>query len=60
TGDLAMLFQGTFDTELYRRVRDILHREVDTRIVDHEAWDELERRVDLHRSPRPIRLAVGG
>ena len=60
TGELAMLFQGTFDTELYRRVRDILHREVETGIVDQEAWDELEDRVDLHRSPRPIRLAVGG
>lgn len=60
TGDLAMLFQGTFDTELYRRVRDILHQEVETGLWDHQAWDELEDRVDLHRSPRPVGLAVGG
>lgn len=59
TGELAMLFQGTFDTELYRRVRDILHREVETGVIDDDAWDELEHRVHLHRSPRPMRLAVG-
>ena len=59
TGDLAMLFQGTFDTKLYRRVRDILHEEVESDMLDHDAWDELEERVDLHRSPRPISLAVG-
>ena len=27
--DLAMLFQGTYTTGFYRRVRDLLHREVD-------------------------------
>jgi anaerobic magnesium-protoporphyrin IX monomethyl ester cyclase len=59
TGDLAMLFQGTFDTELYRRVRNILHDEVERGLVDDGAWDELEERVHLHRSPRPISLAVG-
>jgi anaerobic magnesium-protoporphyrin IX monomethyl ester cyclase len=59
TGDLAMLFQGTFDTELYRRVRDILHQENESGFFDEDAWDELERRVHLHRSPEPIELAVG-
>jgi anaerobic magnesium-protoporphyrin IX monomethyl ester cyclase len=59
TGDLAMLFQGTFDTELYRQVRDILHEEVETGWPDDGAWDELEDRVHLHRSPQPISLAVG-
>jgi anaerobic magnesium-protoporphyrin IX monomethyl ester cyclase len=59
TGDLAMLFQGTFDTELYRRVRDILHDEVESGTADHGAWDDLENRVHLHRSPSPISLAVG-
>ena len=59
TGDLAMLFQGTFDTELYRRVRDILHDEVESGIVNEGAWNDLEDRVHLHRSPRPISLAVG-
>jgi anaerobic magnesium-protoporphyrin IX monomethyl ester cyclase len=59
TGDLAMLFQGTFDTKLYRRVRDIMHREVESGFVDESAWDELEQSVHLHRSPEPIELAVG-
>jgi anaerobic magnesium-protoporphyrin IX monomethyl ester cyclase len=59
TGDLAMLFQGTFDTELYRRVRDILHDEVESGWGDDAAWDELEDRVHLHRSPEPVSLAVG-
>jgi anaerobic magnesium-protoporphyrin IX monomethyl ester cyclase len=59
TGDLAMLFQGTFDTILYRRVRDILHEEVESGTASESAWDDLEDRVHLHRSPRPISLAVG-
>jgi anaerobic magnesium-protoporphyrin IX monomethyl ester cyclase len=59
TGDLAMLFQGTFDTALYRRVRDILHAEVELGFADNGAWDDLEQRADLHRSPQPIGLAVG-
>ena len=59
SGDLAMLFQGTFDTELYRRVRDILHEEVERGFEDDAAWDELEERVELHRSPQPVGLAVG-
>ena len=59
SGDLAMLFQGTFDSDLYRRVRDILHDENEDGLADDAAWDELEERVELHRSPRPIGLAVG-
>ena len=59
TGDLAMLFQGTFDTALYRHVRDILHEEAESGRADDAAWDELEDRVHLHRSPEPISLAVG-
>jgi anaerobic magnesium-protoporphyrin IX monomethyl ester cyclase len=59
TGDLAMLFQGTFDSDLYRRVRDILHEEVESGCLNNDAWDELEDRVHLHRSPRPVSLAVG-
>jgi anaerobic magnesium-protoporphyrin IX monomethyl ester cyclase len=59
TGDLAMLFQGTFDTDLYRRIRDILHEEVETGCSNESAWDAIEERVHLHRSPRPVSLAVG-
>lgn len=59
TGELAMLFQGTFDTELYRRVRDILHEEVESGRIEPRAWEDLEERVHLHLSPRPVNLAVG-
>ena len=59
TDDLAMLFQGTYDTALYRRVRDLLHREVDGGIVDQEGWAWLEARAHLHRSPSPSGVALG-
>lgn len=60
TGDLAMLFQGAYDTALYRKVRDILHSEAETRRFDDDAWDELEEQAHLHhRSPQPFRLALG-
>jgi hypothetical protein len=40
-------------------VRNILHEEVESGVADNARWDELEERVDLHRSPQPICLAVG-
>ena len=59
TGDLAMLFQGTYDTAFYRKVRDLLHQEVDAGRPDDAAWATLERQVHLHRSPDPSCLALG-
>ena len=59
TGELAMLFQGTYDTALYRKVRDMLHREVETKRFDDEAWARLEAQAHLHRSPHPSSLALG-
>ncbi len=56
TDDLAMLFQGAYDTAFYRRVRDLLHREVDTGRAHEAAWAELEAQAHLHRSPYPIAL----
>jgi len=48
TDDLAMLFHGTYATDFYRRVRDLLHAEVDAgdgptarRELDRR-WAELE------------------
>jgi len=58
TGELAMLFQGTYDTALYRKVRDLLHREVETGLLDDGAWEQLEDQVHLHRSPEPSSLAL--
>ncbi len=43
SGELAMLFRGTYRTEFYRKVRDLLHREVDQGKICDEDWLELER-----------------
>ena len=59
TGELAMLFQGTFDTAFYRKVRDLLHREADLRAPDAEGWSRLERETNRHLSPEPFKLAIG-
>ena len=59
TGELAMLFQGTYDTAFYRKVRDLLHEEVETGERDEETWAQLSEQAHFHRSPRPFRLAVG-
>ena len=53
TADLAMLFQGTFDTRFYRLVRDALHAEVPRRRDTDAIWSALEERVTAHRSPSP-------
>jgi anaerobic magnesium-protoporphyrin IX monomethyl ester cyclase len=58
TGDLAMLFQGTYDTAFYRSVRDVLHDEVEAGRVDEVPWEELAARAHVHRSPAPFRLAL--
>ena len=57
TDDLAMLFQGTFDTSFYRMIRDALHAEVPCHGVGDEAWRDLEARLAVHRSPNPSSLA---
>ena len=59
TGDLAMLFQGAYSTALYRKVRDVLHAEVETAAPDDDAWTRLEEEAGLHRSPHPFRLSLG-
>lgn len=59
TGELAMLFQGTYNTAFYRKIRDLLHEEVETGEQDEEAWTRLSEQAHFHRSPRPFRLAVG-
>jgi anaerobic magnesium-protoporphyrin IX monomethyl ester cyclase len=56
TGDLAMLFQGTYSTAFYRKVRDALHAEVET-ARDDETWTRLAAEASLHHSPQPFRLS---
>jgi anaerobic magnesium-protoporphyrin IX monomethyl ester cyclase len=54
TGELAMLWHGTFPTEFYRRIRDVLHREAlpdaDVAALDAE-WDALGEEADELRLP---------
>jgi anaerobic magnesium-protoporphyrin IX monomethyl ester cyclase len=54
TGDLAMLFQGTYTTAFYRRLRDALHDEVRTGGTDDVQWALLERAEREHRSAQPL------
>ncbi|KAA3605770.1 MAG: radical SAM protein [Planctomycetota bacterium] len=66
--DLAMLFTGTFQTEFYRMVRDLLHeeaviairedagsRESGQRLLDVK-WQELGQRQSQYRSAQPTRF----
>lgn len=60
--ELAMLFQGTYVTDFYRRVRELLHAEVRTAAEDPQdgasldlRWAELEDVESRYRSPaQPI------
>jgi anaerobic magnesium-protoporphyrin IX monomethyl ester cyclase len=57
--DLAMLFQGTFDTAFYRAVRDALHDEVRAGQQDDCRWARLGHDAARHRSANPVLLATG-
>lgn len=48
--DLAMMFRGTYVTEFYKQVRDVLHAEVRSREEDDARWDELHRHEKRFRS----------
>jgi anaerobic magnesium-protoporphyrin IX monomethyl ester cyclase len=50
TDELAMLFEGTFDTAFYRMVRDALHAEVEADGGCEGLWRELGWRADAHRT----------
>ncbi|HET9645029.1 MAG TPA: hypothetical protein VFP68_17120, partial [Burkholderiaceae bacterium] len=51
SGDLALMFQGTFNSEFYRQVRDLLHEQVDLARPDGEVSADRHRlaRVSLHQ-----------
>jgi anaerobic magnesium-protoporphyrin IX monomethyl ester cyclase len=59
TGDLAMLFQGTYTTAFYRRLRDALHAEV--LAANPTRWFALGEEEAAHRSLAPTEIvdAVG-
>ena len=72
TGDLAMLFQGTYDTAFYRRLHRLLHRELELRhrarqhvsISDdpnaleavQEEWTDLINHAERHLTTAPTPL----
>ncbi|HSJ15845.1 MAG TPA: radical SAM protein [Longimicrobiales bacterium] len=60
TDDLAMLFQGTYTTPFYRRIRDVLHHEVTEGGGSEREWLELLRDEPAHRSPEPTIAAMVG
>jgi anaerobic magnesium-protoporphyrin IX monomethyl ester cyclase len=55
--DLAMLFEGTYKTEFYRMVRDLLHDEVRMRRPDDLRWMQLAKEQANHRTSDPVKLA---
>lgn len=58
SGDLAMMFQGVYDTTFYREVRNLLHREVtEPGALLDAAWAALLSREHLHRSAEPTPAA---
>jgi anaerobic magnesium-protoporphyrin IX monomethyl ester cyclase len=57
--DLAMLFQGAFDTQFYRAVRDALHDEIRHGRHDDCRWARLGHDAIAHRSANPVLLATG-
>lgn len=58
--DLAMMFRGTYSTDFYREIRDLLHGEVTARVGSgavaarefDRRWADLEQRETAHRSER--------
>jgi len=57
--DLAMLFEGTYGTDFYRMVRDLLHDEVRSGGPDDRRWARLAYEGLKHRSANPVLLAAG-
>ena len=76
TDDLAMLFEGTYSSDFYRQVRDLLHAEAFSFKAPHSdlaaagidgAWADLERQESADRTRRSgrgedglLRAAGGG
>ena len=71
--DLAMMFQGTYTSEFYREIRDLIHDQVrfsqptspatpgsiDPRSLE-ERWTDLLSQANRHRSPGQVGAAVSG
>ena len=59
SNDLEMMFSGTYSTEFYRAVRDLLHAQVDAdtaaRAMLSERWDSLLAQERRHRNANGLR-----
>ena len=60
TDDLAMLFRGTYHTDFYRMVRDLLHEEVRTGQRNELGWSQLAGAVPAHRNCDAVAIAKIG
>jgi anaerobic magnesium-protoporphyrin IX monomethyl ester cyclase len=73
--DLAMLFRGTYTSEFYRAIRNLIHDQVSLQTLEEDVppgrnspakralerrWHELLSRESLHRSPVKDRSEAGG
>ena len=75
SGELAMMFQGTYTSEFYRAVRNLIHDQVSLQTRDHDdaqagrnsdakralerRWHDLLSRESLHRSRPASRARLG-
>ena len=58
SGDLAMLFHGTYTTRFYHALRDALHDEARSGAINHDRWSALASMEPESRSAQPS-LFVG-
>ncbi len=72
--DLAMMFEGTYTSKLYRTIRDLLHEQVALQVLENDLpsspaqralesrWHQLISRESLYRSPSRAtpRAVMGG
>jgi anaerobic magnesium-protoporphyrin IX monomethyl ester cyclase len=73
SGDLAMMFQGTFDTDFYRCFRDLLHEQVElgrpggapapdahapTSLALQQRWARLIASAPHHHPPQAVPAAL--
>jgi anaerobic magnesium-protoporphyrin IX monomethyl ester cyclase len=59
SNDLEMMFHGTYKSDFYRAVRDLLHDEVAGRADTARRWEALLSRQGDYRNGRAPRLGVG-
>ena len=62
SSDLAMMFRGTYRSEFYRALHDLLHQDLRARQLREDsteldaAWADLLRSERLHRNTNPTRI----